>query len=197
MHTVCTHTEEGSAFLSLSAISICPKDSCYLACFVVFWSLSKLSCFLEPCTFFQRYIKHLKKCPRVFWQHPEPLQRLKRFRPESGSLMYYYCILLHDWFETPVQHSARCLSLCVSRMGVGCLLSCHRWLPPQITSPGSALRVKLLQIVQTDMGFTIKPFRSTLPCKSSPILHTEMFHNTCRIFNWFHIIRFLHKIWEI
>ena len=57
-----------------------------------------------------------------------------------------------------------------------------------VTSLGSAPSVKLLQIGQTGVGFTIKLFRPTLPCKISPILH--IFHETCVIFNWFLATRF-------
>ena len=83
-------------------------------------------------------------------------------------------VLLFDWFEIPVEHSARCPHRRIQNWS-----RLSAFLPPlaaagpnNVTGVGGRTRVKVLQIGQTARRVTIKPSRPTLPCKISPILYT-------------------------
>ena len=70
--------------------------------------------------------KHLKKCPRIFWQCPK---RLRKSVP---------CIVARLVWDLSWEFCTLSLRLTI---GVACLLSCYRWLPPQITSLGSPAQI--------------------------------------------------------
>ena len=56
----------------------------------------------------------------------------KGYKTSQKKVYAWSNVLLHNWFFDPT--SAFC-TVPLSRIGVACLLSCHRWLPPQIMSP--------------------------------------------------------------